>query len=276
MKKIFLIIMGLSVWGVVGWHEYYTAISTPVIPIPEVSGLEEIEKGDKVEIKQIDPIVEKIQEENGKIKSLTCRNLTLKILQNGKAFTATGFLYYEKEKNFRMKLNSFRGLELDMGSNDTHFWFWSKSMSPVALYYARHEFIDKTRLRDPFNPIWIMRSLGVDQINPDSKFVTMDDKIYANEDVKSARGKELIRSCIIDKETKTIFGYYLFNKDNTFVTITNIERDAQNIPSKIYTSWKEEDVAMEFIFHDLEINKIPKRGIFAMPNHFKKIDMENY
>lgn len=277
MKKVFLTIGALIVWGLLGWQHYYTIQSTPVEPVPEVSNYAEIEnKGDKVEIKQIDPLIEKIQAENKEIKTFSCKNLTLKVLQKGRAFTLTGFLYYEKDKNFRMKLNSFRGAELDIGSNDTHFWFWSKSMRPAALYYARHGFIDKTRLRDPFNPLWIMKSLGVDEINLDAKFVTIDEKIYANEDVKSARGKEMIRSCVIDKVTKDISAYYLFNKDNTFVTITQIKRDAENLPNGISTSWAEEDVSMEFIFHNAEKNKIPKRDIFVMPNHINKIDMENY
>jgi len=275
MKKLIYTLVAVSVWGFGFWFHFYEKHNSPQIQKPiDIVGFDDIEKkGTIIQKKNVDPVIFQINETNVKIKSFSCKDLKVKLKQGNNSYGLDGYFIYEKPLNFRMVLKSIRGVELDIGSNNTHFWFWSKSMRPAALYYARHGHAKDTRLRDPFDPVWIMSSLGIETLNLDAKFVKTADKIYVSQDVISPRGRALIRSAVI---TDKISAYYLFNKNNQFVTITQISRDSQGIPNKIYTSWKEEDVSMEFIFDNAKINTIAEREMFVMPNHAQKIDLEHY
>jgi hypothetical protein len=69
----------------------------------------------------------------------------------------TGWLRFQSPRRLRLVLFSAFGKELEMGSNDRQFWFWCKRTKRVALYYAEHG--QKTRLKAPFNPLFVLRSL---------------------------------------------------------------------------------------------------------------------
>lgn len=217
-------------------------------------------------------IIKTINKANSDIKTLNCKNLSIKIEQEGKVFGLKGFLNYEKNNNFRLKASSFAGLELEMGSNSTHFWFWSKRMQPKALYYCRHGYLHNTRLRSPFVPMWIMSSLGIDEIEKNSIFKESNGKIYASKDVESSNGK-VAHAVIVDNNK--IIGYYLFNSNNQITTLSQIETE-NNIPKRIYIEWKEENVSMELLLNNVTINNYVNRSTFNMPEYPKTINMEGY
>ena len=71
-----------------------------------------------------------------------------------------GTIQYKKNNNFKMITESAFGKESEIGSNDIMFWFWSKRMEPRALYYAYNTDLELTRLKAPFNPVFVRQTLG--------------------------------------------------------------------------------------------------------------------
>lgn len=102
---------------------------------------------------------------NETIKSFSCSDMEVKLWEGGMRIRLQGSLYYEKPKGFRMRINSVFGEEVDLGSNDDVFWYWSRRNKRKGLYYAHHEDFQKTRLKTPFNPLFIRASLGLDLIH---------------------------------------------------------------------------------------------------------------
>ncbi len=68
---------------------------------------------------------------------------------------------YEKSLNFRMINSSFFGKEVDVGSNEKEFWFWSKRMKPPALFHTIHDNLKNTNLKTPFHPLWIKEIIEI-------------------------------------------------------------------------------------------------------------------
>jgi hypothetical protein len=105
-------------------------------------------------------------------KTISCDHVVVSV----EGMTLNGWLRYEAPRRMRLVLFSHFGRELELGSNNAEFWFWCRRMDWPALYYAQHG--QRTRLKAPFNPEFVLRSLE------------------HNTDVTDASGKLLCRSRI--------------------------------------------------------------------------------
>jgi len=223
----------------------------------------ELEQRTEIEIlpKEVHPVLKKINERNSKISSFSCDKIIVRVKRNGISSRVRGSMMYEKDKNFRLRLYSFFGIELDMGSNIDQFWVWSKRMAPRStLFFANHSDLYKTRLRTPFVPLWIMSALGYREIDPDEVYYKeTDEHLILSRHVISPTGQLLIKKAYVDKNTHLIVAYYLYDMEGTEITITQIAYAKNGMPKKIYMRWNEEDVVMDFTFINPRVNSLPGR-----------------
>lgn len=189
-------------------------------------------------------IIDEINKNNQKISSFSC-NVKTKHLH--------GFLAYEKPRNFYLTL----GNELIIGSNSTHFWFWSKRMKNPGLYWSTHENFYKTRLKTPFNPLWLSKCLGVDEINYQDALI--DNNRILKKDYNASL--EPIVNVIYFPEK--IIEIYKYGK-----LIARSERKT----NEIKFNWCEENISMIWYLDNIQINK--KYNLWKMPNNITpKIEM---
>ncbi len=78
-----------------------------------------------------------------------------------------GIIAYEKGYGFNLVANSILGKELEIGSNNEFFWIWGKRYTPQALYYSEIGQFEKTKLRPVFNPSFVVKCLGIDELSQD-------------------------------------------------------------------------------------------------------------
>jgi len=216
--------------------------------------------------------------ENEEIKSFSCEDVRILIKSNIVA-KLKGKIYYEKQKNFRMTYKSIFGLESDIGSNDSHFWFWSKRMKPRSVYYAVHEDLHRTRLKTPFNPLWIMESLSLGAI--DTKNIrTAEDKnnnLIVLQDRISITGEKVTKSTLIDQKNKRVIGHYVMRLDGTLIASTEIiefkEIDGISVPTKILIIWHDENVTMEWELSKSKVNQYISDEKWEMPSYDEKVNM---
>ena len=90
-------------------------------------------------VRRIPEVIREVNKRNSQIRSLSCDEMKVKVWQNGMGFRLSGDLNYEKKRNFRMRFRSILGSEIDLGSNEDHFWYWSRRNPRPGLFYAKHE-----------------------------------------------------------------------------------------------------------------------------------------
>jgi hypothetical protein len=220
---------------------------------------------------ETDVILEKINLENSKIKSFSCSDIEISI--DNLPFRLQSFLIYKKNLNFRMIVQSFVGKELDMGSNKNHFWFWSKRMKPPGLYYAEHKDLYKTRLRTPFSPQWIIESLGFEEIKK-AKISKSGKHLIIEENYLNAMNANIIKKTLVNIESRTIIGHYLYEGDVLVASSETIEY-TNNMPHKIRIIWHEENIGMTLKLKNSNINGNFNDSYWSMPNYRNKINMAN-
>lgn len=222
-------------------------------------------------------IIHEINNANAKIKSLYYDDLTFRIEQQNTKAKLKGFLAYEKPKNFRIIVNSFWGTESDIGSNEEIFWFWSKRMRPAALYYSSHENY-RSRLKTPFHPIWLMNSLGINQIDTsDIQAYTYGSHWAVSQKCISTQGELVKKVILIDEKNKRILAHYLYDKNEKLIMATEITEfyriNDTIIPKTINTIWYEENVKIQWVLNSPRINLKIASNYWKEPSRYHRINI---
>lgn len=220
-------------------------------------------------------IVSKVNQKNSKIESFSCDDVTIKIWRKNFAFKLRGSLFYEKPKNFRMNFYSVLGKELDLGSNKQHFWYWSRRDSYRALYYAKHEDFVQTRLKTPFNPMFLQKSLGLSQLAiEENEIVETEEQFLVTYNQKGSRGRTSLYSIIINKEHNRIEGTFI-TKKGELVASSEIKEFDQNLPRKILYTWHKENKSLLIEFENPVSNERIDSQLWKMPDLNSKVNMAN-
>lgn len=232
--------------------------------------IEEFEKS--IEKKPEQPSI--IEAYNKKMASVTsiCYP-SMQTYANG--FKLNGQLVFEKNKKFRMQVNSTFGFESDVGSNNDEFWFWSKRLNPSALYHTGHEDIPHTRLKPSFNPIWLENLAGITEIKGNGIAIRPDGNLAIQDDINGNR-----KITIFDVKLDAPVSHYLYDKSGQPLAVVEIKDFylIQNVrvPKKIYLSWIKENTNMEWQMQPPQLNSSISSSFWQMPNISPKINLRDY
>lgn len=278
MKKFCLALLFFSFLA--GLYHYLTTPQNlePVYLSPTTELLQEKPKP----VHEVYGYIDKINKRNEQIKSIFVENMTIKVKQN-MTIVVHGRLAMQKKNLFRLNVwHDVFGQEMDIGSNDEVFWFWSKRMENPALYYAKHENLSKTLLKTPLNPAWLMESLNLDIISTDNIEVAKFKNFWALIQPRtSALGENVTVVTLIDPQKTAVVGRYLYNNQGKLSASTETQEftiDSKTgalIPKKLFIIWYEEGVTMEWELKNSQINVGIPQKFWVMPNMRSKIDMGN-
>lgn len=192
---------------------------------------------------------------------------------------SSGFLTYEKDKNFRFVLNSIFGKEVDIGSNNTYFWYWSKRSTDKSLFFSSYENIKNTRLKDPVNPLILKSILFIDNLPIENTQIYESENYFFIEwEIESINDNEKMLCCMkIDKKTYQPYNMTLKNSKNKLISeiiVQNVFKYKDSyLAQKIKVNWPDENIEMTWILKDIEINNSISSSYWKMPNHDPKINI---
>lgn len=269
-----MILLGLGC-GYAVYHKYAGTEAQPEGTIDqkrdEFSQIPDAPLQPKVELP---PLVKEINARSAAIKSIACDDVDMKVWQGGHRYKLSGVLYYEKPRNFRMEISSVMGKEVDVGANDQYFWYWSRRDKNPGLHYAAHADVNKTRLKTPFNPMFLRSTLGVEELpGVDCKIVETQKDYMLSYPRLNASGDPIVFSVFVNKERKQIDGYVVTNRAGKSIASCEVQQYSGDIPTKILYNWHEESRVMLLQFNRPRVNAAVGSGTWAMPNYTPKINM---
>lgn len=217
-------------------------------------------------------IIQSINKRNESINSIIVSEMPIKLKNSGFTFKLTGDLAFEKEKNFRLKItHRLTGKEMDLGSNQNIFWFWSKRIDPPALYFSKHENLSKTNLKSALNPTLMIESLNLNKIKIENINNTKINEKYLiiYEERISPTNESLDLATYIEITNNRINYKTLCYKDGRKIVTTNYKEN------KILYEYHEENTIMEWDLTNMKINSTIPSSYWDMPNMTKTIDIGN-
>lgn len=226
-----------------------------------------------VPFKQGYPLLEEINIRNNKINSLKFDvDMIIKI---DKSFRLTGTVAYSKPEKFRMMMSTILGKELDIGSNNEHFWYWSKHGEPSALHFVNRSEINKAKLKSPFDPKFLLGALSITQIDYEGAKI---DSYNGNwRIIKEANGQNITTCITVDPIKKLIIGRSVYDKAGTLTAASEVKSwqivNDHHLPRTITMIWYEEKVNVNLTLKFPVVNRIVNDSMWVMPNINPKIDM---
>jgi hypothetical protein len=219
-------------------------------------------------------VVHEINAKNAKVNTFVCEDLEIKLWEGGRRHRVRGEVYYEKPKNFRLILSSILGKEIDLGSNATHFWYWSKRDKEPGLHFARHEDFPKTRLKTPFNPMLMRAALGAEILDTKNcKIVENQQDIMLVYSRVSGSGRPVQFSVFVSKAKKQIDGFLLSDEFGKRLATCEIRERKGDVPVEVMFTWHEENRVMLMRFNGPKVNGPVNARHWTMPAYSPKIDM---
>lgn len=220
-------------------------------------------------------IVEEINNRNAKISNVYLQSATIKMQQNKLLVNVSGQLAMQKEKQFRLIVwHRLTGKEMDIGSNNDYFWFWSKRMNPPFLHYAKHEDLNKTMLRTALNPAWLMESFNIQKIATENLEILKLREYWAIIQPRlGILGEQVKYMILIDPIQKVVLGRYLYNSQEKMIACVEYQEFENYLPHKMQMIWHEENITLTWDLTSLKVNTQINNSFWTMPSAKNKINM---
>jgi hypothetical protein len=206
------------------------------------------------------PTIDAVNKRNLQIKNFSC-DLKATVQMPGKRpAKLNGFLVYEKERKFRLGLDSFLGPELDIGSDGNQFWFWLARMKNPGLYWSTYDNLYRSKLKTPFNPLWLSHCLSIDQIDyNDVSTDKTENKLRIIKNTVNAKKEPITVVTYVDLNSYLITGHGMY-ENKTLVASSEINEFNNNLPAKISFIWHKENASMIWYFskHQRQYYNKPK------------------
>ncbi|MCI0685171.1 MAG: hypothetical protein L0Y71_23990 [Gemmataceae bacterium] len=141
----------------------------------------------------------------GRIQSFRSDDLQITVHAGAIPVGLSGKLMTQKPLHFRMSGDALGNRVVDLGSNDQEFWWWISKDDPPDQYYCSYKDMQDGRLRSlpfPFQPQWIMETLGLGPYGPAEKYEMDHDEYHLRlvERGRSPQGR-MVRKVIVMKRT---------------------------------------------------------------------------
>lgn len=274
MRKIITFIMFIGFLMIFYWF-LTKPRSSPVYLSPD----DQISQSQKPRMEhEVFALIKKINDRNEKIRSLYVQEVSMKV-KHKITVHVTGEMAMERVKKFRLVVtHRLTGKEMDVGSNEGYFWFWSKRMDPPYLHYAKHEDLGKAMLKRALNPSWMLESLNLGGIKTEGIEVGKFKSFWAIIQPRtSATGEKVTVVTLIEPTRPAIAGRYLYGGDGKMIASAEIqdyhEKNGLIIPKSLVIIWYEEGVIMEWTLLNPQINASINPAYWVMPTMKNSVDM---
>jgi len=151
----------------------------------------------------LEDVVYAVNANTDRVHQLQTENATLRVTDSDFPVPPLkANIAFEQPRNFRLlaQLSQLTGRELDLGSNDTLFWFWLRQDD--HLYYARHDEFVMSPARDlvPIEPNQLVSALGLVRLDGNQRHsgpVARDGRWEIRSQIPTPQG-DMTRVLLID------------------------------------------------------------------------------
>ena len=158
----------------------------------------------------------------------------VKVSMDGVPAKLSGNLAIERPNKLRIEAGVLGVSELgvDIGSNDSVFWVWSKAsvggMEPIMLYSTHHDFARSNAAKSlPIQPQWITQALGLVTFEPQDEhtgpFTRNDGRVEIRSRINSPQG-QTTRVVVMDPRFGVINQIAMYDSSNNRIAYANAFR----------------------------------------------------
>jgi hypothetical protein len=172
------------------------------------------------------------------------------------------------------------GRVVDLGSNDQEFWWWISKDTPPDQYYCSYKDLQDGRVQAlpfPFQPEWIMETLGLGPYGPPEKYEMSHDDytIKLTERIRSPQGRPVRKVIVLRRaEQKApnaqVIQYLLVddvsNQELCSAHIDQVQvskKEGAVLPMRMELRWPAAKARLEMRFDNIVVNSSLPQAAFV-------------
>jgi hypothetical protein len=208
-------------------------------------------------------------------EALNCTSLTIDCKADGKTFGLGGSMMCAKPRNFRLQAQLLGQPAVDIGSNDTEFWYWISKNEPPYLFHCSYDALSRgASIPFPFQPDMVVDALGLAEYDPTKKYeLKAPPKANYYELIESAvspQGQPIQKVTVFNRtEAKLpapqVLAHVLRDaKGNTIciARITSVQQNRENgaiYPRIVTFEWPAQKIQMKMELNNLQVVKVDEK-----------------
>lgn len=183
------------------------------------------------------------------------------IRAQGQPGSLNAHLVVQGPRNLRLLARAL-GPEVDVGSNDDHYWVWIKRAPEKQILMARH--IDTHRVRLPFEPDWLVEALGVMPIDVDGMTMRRDAQnpqlLHLVAETYSPDGSPVFKVLLVNAQSGCIEEHSVYGAGGNLVARAVMsdhrfdESSGATLPHRIEVSWPAAQMSLTMRIGRIETN----------------------
>jgi hypothetical protein len=212
-------------------------------------------------------IIVQLNENSRKLRGWRTTNATIATRGNMLVPSVDAKIFIESPSNFRLVAESIVGREVDLGSNPDQFWFWVRRNEDKQVVVASHDLSPEQmrRFPFPFQPDWIMETMGVIEMNPDEELTVEPGppgsylvSLIGNR--ASPQGFKIRKVTVVNRISGVVREHSLWDARGQLIAravLPSYARDKATqawVPSKIELDWPQAKVGLTMTLSDIEVN----------------------
>jgi hypothetical protein len=209
-------------------------------------------------------IVAHLNANAARVRSWRATNATIRA--RGSPLKVNAQIAVEAPRNFRLVvIPPIGGPEVDLGSNEDRFWFWTRRDAEQAIYLACHDAQPSSdaRFAIPFQPDWVMEALGV--VEFDAAAIEFDQPegsrmIRLAQRRTTPEGQRVTKVTMVDRCHGLVREHALYDARGQLIARAQLsghvrDRASQAVlPSAIDFEWPRAQMAMTISLGAIEVN----------------------
>ncbi|MBY0525053.1 MAG: hypothetical protein K2R98_16730 [Gemmataceae bacterium] len=227
-----------------------------------------------------------------RIQSLDCSELDLDARQRLQSVGLNGWMVCQKPRNFRMGARVVGNQAVDMGSNDSEFWYWISKAEPPYLFHCSYEDFSrgKVQMPFPFQPEWIMEAMGMAEYGaPESYRVNAtQNSIELIQDTKTSQGVAVRKVTVFSRgpaqgTVPQVTAHVLQDangKEICSAQVSEVQQDRASgaiIPKRVRLVWPQEHMELKMKLDRVSVNQpIPEQRVATLFTRPRLANVQSY
>jgi hypothetical protein len=222
-------------------------------------------------------LVAYLNDNAGRMQSVRSGNLDITVHQGVVPIGLRGQMMTQKPRSFRMSGDVAGSRVVDLGSNDQEFWWWISKDKPPDQYYCSYKDLNEGRvpfIPFPFQPEWIMETMGLGPYGPADKYQFEEDRdtLRLVERTRSPQGKTVRKVIVMKRKDQNpnfpkvplkpqVVAFLLLDdasgKELCSAEITAVQVDNKTgaiLPRKLDLRWPDAKVRLALDFGEVAVN----------------------
>lgn len=160
------------------------------------------------DVPTVEKLVEYLNDNASRVQSMRCEDISLTATQGIQSFNLNAQMVVQKPRNFRMEGKVGGKVVVDLGSSNEEFWWWISQGDPYQ-FYCKYQDWNEGKVRNvnfPFQPEWIMETMGLGPYGPPEKYLRKvdDDTVSLIEKTRTPQGKPIQKVIVFQRRPKQV------------------------------------------------------------------------